>query len=139
DLTRSRIEIESILLRWSIARGGVEWEAELIGALHRLSSVPKPAPSGHLDGDSTWFRYHRAFHLALVAACDSPILLSIGRRLFDQAERYVALSIASKGALRDDVGEHAAIMEAAIARDVERAVTLNREHIERTADKIEHA
>ena len=37
------------------------------------------------------------------AACGSPTLLSIRARLFEQAERYVALSIMSNGPLRDDV------------------------------------
>ena len=36
DLMRTRIEIESIALRWSLEKGGVEWEANLLSAFHRL-------------------------------------------------------------------------------------------------------
>ena len=41
DLMQSRIELESIVLRWSIANGGVEWEADLVAAFHRLSRHSK--------------------------------------------------------------------------------------------------
>ena len=74
-----------------------------------------------------------------MSGCHSPTLLSIRQRLFDQAERYVALSIAYKGEIRDDVGEHRAIMEATLARDVEGALARNCEHIERTTEKPDHA
>lgn len=136
DLTRTRIEIEAAALRWSLENGTVEWEGNLVGAFHRLISVPKEngeAGGGH---NKVWLHYHRAFHASLVAACNSPILLSLHRRLFDQAERYVALCIAAKGELRDDVGEHTALMEAAVARRVDEAVALNRSHIERTTEKL---
>jgi DNA-binding GntR family transcriptional regulator len=135
DLMRCRIEIEGLALRWSIERGGVEWEADLIGAFHRLSRERKVGVQGKTISPE-WSKQHRAFHLALVAACGSPALLSIRDGLFDQAERYVALSIISKAVLRDDVAEHEQIMRAALARDASRAVKLSREHIERTTEKV---
>ncbi|MGH7246847.1 MAG: FCD domain-containing protein, partial [Pseudomonadota bacterium] len=79
---------------------------------------------------------HRAFHTALAAACGSPTLLDIRERLFDRIARYVALSILSRAATRNDAAEHEQIMRAALSRNGERAVVLNREHIERTAEKV---
>jgi DNA-binding GntR family transcriptional regulator len=138
DLMRTRVEIESIALRWSIERGGVEWEADLLGAFHRLSHQKKTGgPNGAIS--PAWSREHRAFHAALVAACDAPTLLAIREGLFDQADRYVALSIVSKSMPRNDGAEHEQIMRAALARDIARAVELNREHIERTAQKVAKA
>ena len=136
DLMRSRIELESIALRWSLANGGVEWEANLVAAFHRLSrhSKLRRAQSGVISPE--WSGEHRAFHSALVAACDSPTMLSIRESLFEKAERYVALSIMSKSSPRNDVAEHEQIMQAALARNVNRALTLNREHIERTLNKV---
>jgi GntR family transcriptional regulator, carbon starvation induced regulator len=136
DLMRSRIEIESITLRRAIENGGVGWEADLLAAFHRLSRQSK---LGHLQPDkisTEWSKEHRAFHRALVAACDSPIMLSIQEGLFDKAERYVALSIVSKSPPRNDVAEHEQIMRAALAGNVGRAVALNCEHIERTLNKV---
>jgi GntR family carbon starvation induced transcriptional regulator len=134
DLMTTRIEIEGIALRWSIKKGGVEWEANLLAAFHRLSRLKK------IERDSgtnaAWFSEHRNFHAALVAACGSPQLMSIREGLFDQAERYVALSITSRFPARNDVGEHEQIMRAALSRNVSRATQLHKAHIERTADRV---
>jgi DNA-binding GntR family transcriptional regulator len=64
------------------------------------------------------------------------VLLTIRDGLFDQAERYVALSIMSKAVFRNDVAEHEGIMRAALARDPDKAVKLMSEHIERTTEKV---
>jgi DNA-binding GntR family transcriptional regulator len=42
----------------------------------------------------------------------------------------------SDAPLRDDVGEHKQLMRAALGRDVDRTVELNRAHITRTLDKV---
>ena len=134
DLTATRIEIESIALRWSMEKGGVEWEANLLAAFHRLSRLKKIE---HGSGtNAAWFKEHKSFHSALVAACGSPLLMSIREGLFDQAERYVALSITSRFPTRNDVGEHEQIMRAALSRNVARATQLHKTHIERTADRV---
>ena len=136
DLMRTRIEIETIALRWSLEKGGVDWEADLLSAFHRLSRQTKIEAS-HPDAISAaWSREHADFHTALVAACGAPTLLAIRARLFEQAERYVALSIMSDGPLRDDVGEHKQLMRVALNRDVEKTLELNRAHITRTLDKV---
>ena len=136
DLMQTRIEIESIALRWSLEKGGVEWEANLLGAFHRLSRQSKIDPSDPEAINETWSREHAAFHAALVSACNSQTLMSIRERLFEQAERYVSLSIMSNAPLRDDVGEHKQLMRAALNRDMDKAIELNRLHIGRTLDKV---
>lgn len=136
DLMRSRIEIESITLRRSIESGGVAWEADLLAAFHRLSRQTKLQRSQPGMISAEWSREHRAFHHALVAAYDSPTMLSIREGLFEKTERYVALSIMAKAPRRNDALEHEQIMQAALARNVNRAITLNREHIERTLNKV---
>jgi DNA-binding GntR family transcriptional regulator len=136
DLMRTRIEIESIALRWSLENGGVAWEADLLSAFHRLSRQSKIDPANRDVISEAWSREHAEFHAALVAACGSPTMLEIRTRLFEQAERYVALSIMSNGPLRDDVGEHKQLMRAALNRDIGKAIELNRLHITRTLDKV---
>jgi GntR family transcriptional regulator, carbon starvation induced regulator len=136
DLMRTRIEIEGIALTWSLERGGVDWEASLLGTFHRLSRQTKIEPSRPDAISEAWSKEHADFHSALVAACGAPTLLAIRARLFEQAERYVALSIMSDGPLRDDVGEHKQLMRVALNRDVEKTLELNRAHITRTLDKV---
>ena len=55
----------------------------------RPPSVERLLQRLRADGDTD------AGHAALVAACGSPLLMGIREGLFDQAERYVALSITS--------------------------------------------
>ena len=136
DLMRTRVEIETIALRWSLEKGGVEWEANLLGAFHRLSRQTKLDPTEPETINEAWSREHAVFHAALVSACGSQTLMSIRERLFEQAERYVSLSITSNAPLRDDVGEHKQLMRTALNRDVDKTVELNRLHISRTADKV---
>jgi len=38
--------------------------------------------------------------------------------------------------LRDDVGEHKQLMRAALNREIDRTIELNRLHISRTSDKV---
>jgi GntR family transcriptional regulator, carbon starvation induced regulator len=136
DLMQTRIEIEAIALRWSLEKGGVEWEANLLGAYHRLSRQTKIDPDNAETINETWSREHAAFHAALVSASGSETLESVRARLFEQAERYVSLSIMANAPLRDDVGEHRQLMRAALNRDVDKTLELNRLHISRTLDKV---
>jgi GntR family carbon starvation induced transcriptional regulator len=136
DLMRTRIEIESIALRWSLEKGGVEWEADLLGAFHRLSRQTKIDQANPDTINEAWSREHAEFHAALVSACGSRTMISIRARLFEQAERYVSLSIMANAPLRDDVGEHKQLMRAALNREIDKTIELNRLHISRTLDKV---
>lgn len=139
DLTATRVEIEAVALRWTAERGDVDWEVQLMGAMHRLGSVSKDGAVSPDGGENDWLAYHRQFHRALVAGCKSEHLLDIRQRLFDQAERYVALSIAYTEETRDDLAEHRDLMNAMLERNVALAIELNRFHIERTTEKIKHS
>jgi DNA-binding GntR family transcriptional regulator len=136
DLMSTRVEIEGIALRWSIEKGGVEWEADLLAAFHRLSRQKKTERGSGNAISAAWLKEHRNFHSALVAACGSRKLMSIREGLFDQAERYASLSIISKFPTRNDIGEHEQIMRAALARQAARATQLLRAHFERTTERV---
>jgi len=136
DLMSTRVEIEGIALRWSIEKGGVEWEADLLAAFHRLSRQKKTERGSGNAISAAWLKEHRNFHSALVAACGSRKLMSIREGLFDQAERYASLSIISRFPTRNDIGEHEQIMRAALARQAARATQLLRAHFERTTERV---
>ena len=56
--------MNSIALRWSLQKGGVEWEANLLGAFHRLSRQTKIDPTDPETINEAWSREHAAFHAA---------------------------------------------------------------------------
>ena len=130
DRMKARVEIEGLALRWSIENGGVDWEANLLAAFHRLSHQKKTQRGTGNEINLVWFKEHRNFHSALTAACGSPHLIGIRETLFAQAERYVALSIISKCPPRNDDSEHEQMMRAALAHNAVRAVQLMTDHID---------
>lgn len=137
DLTWVRIQIETLALREAIANGDVAWESNLVGAHHRLSVTPMYFEDG--TGNVEWLRAHAAFHAALAAAAGSPILERMRRQLYDAAELYRMWSgnLPGRPARLHVRDEHKAIFEAALARDVERAVELLSRHLEATAHQLE--
>ena len=52
DLMKTRVEIEGLALRWSIEKGGVDWEANLLAAYHRLSHQKKTRAGQRQRGQS---------------------------------------------------------------------------------------
>jgi DNA-binding GntR family transcriptional regulator len=136
DLTSTRIEIESSCLRRAIDIGDVEWETGIVGAFHRLSRTPERAAGAELQINEDWSRAHKAFHRALVAACDSPWRLRLRDYLYDQTERYRRLSVPASADTRDLGAEHRALMEATLARDSDRAVQLLQQHFRVTAGLV---
>lgn len=135
DLTHARVLIEVDLLRRSIVEGGDDWEIAVISTLHRLRRIEERL-TGSLAEDPDWKIAHRQFHEALVSAARSPTLQTIRSALFDRAERYRNLSLMYRPPTRDKAGEHRAIMQAAIARDADLAVSLIDRHIRSTSDNV---
>lgn len=135
DLTKVRVEIESLCLRRAIELGDVKWESELLAACHALSKTPE-----RTDGSETirmtdsWADVHRLYHEKLIAACDSPWLLRIRGQLFAQAERYRRLSVPLQKTKRDTNSEHLRIMQAAIERNPRLATALLATHFETTTE-----
>jgi DNA-binding GntR family transcriptional regulator len=132
DLTDTRIEIEGLALRRSIARGDLDWEAQILSSYHRLSRTPPPTT---VENHLAWAAAHRRFHESLVSHCGSAWLLRLCSMLYDKSERYRNLAEArTKPGMRDTVNEHKALMKAvAMDRDAEKAIKLLGEHFRKTA------
>jgi DNA-binding GntR family transcriptional regulator len=140
DLTRVRIEIETLALRSALANGDLEWEAQLVAAHHALASTPSALDDG--AHNSEWLVRHAAFHEALCAACESRWLLDLRRQLFAASElyRFWYVQVHGKGerrALRDGIiKEHKGLLDAALARDVELATERLANHFRKTCEVI---
>ena len=132
DLTRTRIQIETLCLQGAIPAGDVAWEARIISAFHQMSRTSQRAEDDRARLSDEWADAHCAFHAALVGACDSPWLLRLRDILYAQSERYRRLSVPVAPDKRDLDREHRAIMEAVLARNVDCAIDLMRAHISLT-------
>lgn len=128
ELIHTRGLLYEVSLKEAIRRGDETWEEELLLSFHRLQRRERV---GNGPGSEEWDALHRQFHTALISACASKYLISSCELLFDQAERYRNFSRRSTSNRNIDA-EHHAIMEAALARDEEKATTLLKQHIQRT-------
>lgn len=141
DITRMRCLLECEALSDAIRYGDDSWEADVLGAFHRLNLMEKKLGSGVLVLDDEWSARHKAFHFSLFGACPSPLLLKMIDSLFDRAERYRRYSAKQRIRQRHKGNEHQELMDAALSRDSDKAVTLLRNHIqdtlERTVEAIE--
>lgn len=135
DLTRTRIDIETLAVRRSVEHGPLEWETAVVGAHHHLAGTPIDAPDGEVNED--WVVAHRRFHRALLAGCGSVRLQAVANGLRDTAELY---RIWSRSLAHDDdrdiACEHRRLTELALARDADGTVAALAEHIQRTTDAL---
>jgi len=132
DLIRTRCWIEEIALRESIANGDDAWEDSIVVAYHRLSKVPRSSSVDGFEFNPEWEELHHAFHGAILGNCGSPRLLGYCDLLADQANRYRQLAASISYPHRSERDEHRELMDASIARDVEKAVALHHAHLSKT-------
>ncbi|MGY4768744.1 GntR family transcriptional regulator [Kribbella sp. CWNU-51] len=138
DLTRVRIEIETMTLRESIQTGDVAWEAEVVAAHHRLEGAVRPPDAPADEPNYAWMKAHSEFHAALASASTSPLLKRLRQQLFDAGElyRYWSVSLAKTKRKRNIRREHRALMSAAIGHDADTGVRLMSDHIQHTTDLL---
>lgn len=130
EVTRLRMELEPLALRYAIRIGGLDWETDVMACLYRLNRTSRDADDP--DSVSAWERAHNAFHLALIDRCDMPLLLKICRQFMNLNDRYRHLFLKLRGEQRDLAAEHAAIAEASVERREDDAAALLKDHIETT-------
>jgi len=129
---RKMLEIKA--LRSSIEQGDDDWEAQVLATHHLLSKLEGHRwKKTHFD---QWEAKHRAFHRALIGACNSPLLLSFSQMLVDMNHRYRRIFNFKNPPKRDIAQEHQELTDTALARDADKACALLKAHIDRTAKYI---
>lgn len=136
DITRMRLMLDVQALQSAMRCGDDEWEAAIVAAHYKLDKLERSLPEGPVVLDEGWSAAHQEFHLALLAACDSPRLLQWCAHLFDQAERYRQFSARHRKTNRRKSSEHKRLMDAVIRRDLATASELLSEHIASTQRNV---
>jgi DNA-binding GntR family transcriptional regulator len=123
----TRLLLEPEATRRSVL-GGVD-AATARAALVRADKATEPAQRSLAN---------RAFHAALWAAADNPILVGILESLRDQAALAAVTTWARQPSpsWRDEAQEHAQILAAVEASDADRAADLTRRHIAGFLDRL---
>lgn len=124
QITEARAIVEPQAIRLAIERGDVAWEATIRATHHTLSRAPA--------GSEEWAAAHHAFHRALLAGCANPVLLDTFERMWDASQLTHAWAIGTNFD-REYIGEHAALENACLERDSDRAAELLTAHLGSTA------
>lgn len=120
ELFEFRALVEPEVLRRSIARISPE-------ALDRAASF---AAAFATEPDTArWGELNRRFHYALYEDSGRPYYLQTINAALDRVDRYSRVQLVQTDGMRRARLEHEGILQAAIARDADRAASLTREHI----------
>jgi DNA-binding GntR family transcriptional regulator len=138
DLTRIRIEIETLAVRMAVRDGDRRWEADLVAAHHLLATTPIETVLRHEDSDDAWWVLHASFHRLLASGCCSPVLMDVRDRLWNATELYLRWSLDTDDPeyLIHGVDEHQAMVHAVVARDSDAIISLIATHIQSTANVL---
>ena len=128
EILMLRCALEDLALAQSLAKGDSDWEENLVLAHHRLSRADRTDARSYED-------IHKAFHMALLEACGSPILMRFCSQLYDLNIRYRHLANkADSYGKRDIAQEHEDILNAAVDRDLAKTSETLRSHYTRTGE-----
>jgi DNA-binding GntR family transcriptional regulator len=134
EVTQLRAAFETMALRQAIAFGDIEWESEVMRALHRMDRLVRdPAAPATLEA---WEIAHSEFHMAILDGCGMPLLLQYCRKLLNLNDRYRRILLQASGGDRNTQAEHVVIAEATVARNSDAAADALRDHIERTGTNL---
>nr|WP_277345620.1 FCD domain-containing protein [Pseudomaricurvus alkylphenolicus] len=148
DTNRIRTTLECMAVTESIENGDTDWEANMIAAFHRLASTSYLDPEDPSSTSTLWTTYHKEFHDSLVAACQSFWILRFRETLSDEMERFRNLSYGftarkrsyAKAHSKKDADpfelDHKKILDAALARDSEKACKLIEKHFSKTVEIV---
>jgi DNA-binding GntR family transcriptional regulator len=126
DIALVRSEIEKIALSLSLERGDIDWEGRVVAAHHRLQKAELAVKREPDDLHALeWDEACSVFSSALIAGCESPRLIDLQRKFFDQSRRY-RLAQLREGQLDFDKRSQRrqALLDAVLARDTERALSM---------------
>lgn len=121
-----RCELESMALRQSIANRTQDWEENIVVCQHRLLRAKNSERTSYEE-------VHKAFHMALLSKCESPILLKFCSQLYDLNIRYRYLAGSALNYKQRDVSnEHQNILGAAVDGNADQAAEHLLSHYRKT-------
>ncbi|KDN22468.1 GntR family transcriptional regulator [Amycolatopsis rifamycinica] len=132
EVAEARRTVEPLVLRLSLERGDLAWEARVRATHHRLARTPAftPGEGRHYRGE--WAEAHRIFHRTLLEGCGNPVLLETFDRMWTASELARRWS-AHRTPGRDYLAEHALLEQTALARDADAAAEALTRHLTSTA------
>ncbi len=131
DILLMRLEIEKLGLKRAMERGSVQWEAQVIAALHALRHAEDQVRADPNDLTALeWDEACRSFSAALLEACASPRLIGMAGKFYNQSRRF-RLALLREGRIDFEKRRQRQtdLQQAVIRRETETALQLLEEDI----------
>ncbi|WP_170450407.1 GntR family transcriptional regulator [Ruegeria arenilitoris] len=133
ELTHIRVLLEGEGTAMSIRNGGVDWEARLTAAHHKLSHIEKRI---HATDDPSelieiWFASEKEFHQTLISACGSETLKQMHGRIYAQFRQQLMVADRRFEFISENIRHHADILEAALSGDEQLTKQKIHDHLKR--------
>lgn len=132
EIADLRITLETHALEISIKNKDYEWEAELLGAYHKLNHAENELEKNNLNAKSLWTKYDAEFHQMLIKKCNSINLIRIHEVIFDKYLRYQLLILKYRG--KDSIKEHKDLLDYSLISNIQKAQNTLRDHIKKGVD-----
>ena len=132
EIADLRIILETHALEISIKNKDYEWEAELLGAYHKLNHAENELEKNNLNAKSLWTKYDAEFHQMLIKKCNSLNLIRIHEVIFDKYLRYQLLILKYRG--KDSIKEHKDLLDYSLINNIQKAQNTLRDHIKKGVD-----
>ncbi len=119
DITQFRIMLECEGACLSIRNGGIAWEARLSAAHHKLSHIESRVPEDPKPSEllTLWTMAEEEFHQTLIDSCHSNILKHTHAVIYQQFRQQLITSDRKFVFVPENVTQHRAILDAALAHD----------------------
>ncbi len=141
DLYQTRSYIEALCIVQAIEQGDVDWEAEILAAMHRMTKAKYLINEG-LAGQLQWEVKHQAFHATIASGCNSPSLLQIRQSLYERTARYRLMwlreNMVSAHYFEEVHQEHEQLCQYVLNRDAKAAEALMFTHLQIPARALAH-
>ncbi|MCK9550857.1 FCD domain-containing protein [Aquamicrobium sp.] len=134
DATRARIELETLCLRKSIEEGDNDWAAGVVSSYWKLNRIEQDEWT--TDSILEWESCHHDFHEALVAGCNSVMLVEFCGTARRVTDRFRRIRVQRTSPDQLVWKEHETIYDLAINRHADDAVNALSAHIQRASDRI---
>lgn len=132
DLYQTRSHIEALCIVEAIKKGDVDWEADVLAAMHRMKKA-KYLLDQDFEGLLQWELKHQAFHSAIAKGCGSATLLHIRQSLYEKTARYRLLwlknNMVSDDYFEQNHREHEQLLQCVLAHDAPQAEQVMKDHL----------
>ena len=132
DLYELRLVLEPRALRASLAHSDDAHRSEILAAHARLETAMAATPADPVETSDA----HLGFHTALLVRCPSVWMRRMVALLAEHAQRYQLLGAQAYRRGSNPVQEHAALRDAAVRGQTDRAVDLLTRHLEGTLGAV---